>query len=112
MAERTAIEWTDATFNPWWGCARVSPACARCYADVLARRYGHALWGPMAAAFFCDRIGLIRGPWNREASRRGRIRSVFCASMADVFEDAASSSPGAAPLVPASRRRRGSTGSS
>ncbi len=45
MSERSAIEWTDATFNPWWGCVRVSPACAHCYADALAKRFGRpGLW--------------------------------------------------------------------
>ena len=32
MAEKTNIEWCDATFNPWMGCTRVSPACDDCYA--------------------------------------------------------------------------------
>lgn len=34
MAETSAIEWTDATFNPWIGCTKVSPACDNCYAAV------------------------------------------------------------------------------
>ncbi len=33
MAERSNIEWTDATFNPWIGCTKVSPACDHCYAE-------------------------------------------------------------------------------
>ena len=32
MAEESGISWTDATFNPWIGCTRVSPACDHCYA--------------------------------------------------------------------------------
>ena len=44
MSDVTKIEWTDHTFNPWWGCSRVSPACRFCYADRDARRYGHELW--------------------------------------------------------------------
>jgi protein gp37 len=32
MAEQIAISWADATFNPWIGCTRVSPACDHCYA--------------------------------------------------------------------------------
>lgn len=47
MAENTAIEWTDATFNPWWGCQKVSPACDHCYAERDAKRFaaGQVLWG-------------------------------------------------------------------
>lgn len=33
MAETTKIQWCDATFNPWIGCAKVSPGCANCYAE-------------------------------------------------------------------------------
>ncbi len=88
MAERSAIEWTDATFNPWWGCVRVSPACAHCYADALARRYGYRLWGADGGRRFLSEAHW-RHPirWNREAERTGVPRRVFCASMADVFED-------------------------
>ncbi|HTN60941.1 MAG TPA: DUF5131 family protein [Devosia sp.] len=46
MAENSSIEWTDHTFNPWMGCTRVSPACDRCYAEVLVgRRFKRANWG-------------------------------------------------------------------
>lgn len=44
MRENSAIEWTTHTFNPWWGCARISPACVHCYADSQAQRYGHQVW--------------------------------------------------------------------
>jgi|SRR5882724_1986850 len=40
MSERTGIEWTDATWNPWYGCRKVSPACAHCYAEREMTRYG------------------------------------------------------------------------
>lgn len=88
MAERSAIEWTDNTFNPWWGCQRVSPACARCYADSLARRYGHSLWeadGPRRILSDAHWLKPLR--WNARAEQRGEPLKVFCASMADVFED-------------------------
>ena len=38
MARDSRIEWTDHTFNPWWGCTKVSPACDHCYAETWARR--------------------------------------------------------------------------
>ncbi len=40
MGERSAIEWTQATYNPWRGCDKVSPGCARCYMFSEQRRYG------------------------------------------------------------------------
>lgn len=40
MGESTAIEWTDATWNPWRGCDKVSPGCAHCYMFRDQRRYG------------------------------------------------------------------------
>src|SRR6266571_2780537 len=88
MAEQTAIQWTDATFNPWWGCERVSPGCAHCYADTLARRYGHRLWDAGSSRrFFSDQHWAQPIKWNREAEARRAVLKVFCASMADVFED-------------------------
>src|SRR5712691_10007482 len=94
MADRTAIQWTDATFNPWWGCERVSPACAHCYADTLARRYGHSLWGSDSPRRFLSEQHW-RQPirWNHLAEERGAPTKVFCASMADVFEDRAELRP-------------------
>ena len=40
MGERTAIGWTDATWNPWYGCTKVSPGCAHCYMFRDQIRYG------------------------------------------------------------------------
>lgn len=40
MSERTGIEWTDAIWNPWIGCHKISPACAHCYAEREMTRYG------------------------------------------------------------------------
>ncbi len=105
MADDTKIEWADDTVNPWWGCAKVSPACANCYAESLDARFhpdrhilyqggtytekgGH--WGATAprkiridkAIADLERIA-------RRGDREGRPRRVFIASMADVFEDRA-----------------------
>jgi protein gp37 len=41
MGEASAIEWTNATWNPWMGCTKVSPGCARCYMFREQRQYGH-----------------------------------------------------------------------
>ncbi|HET8895415.1 MAG TPA: DUF5131 family protein [Gaiellaceae bacterium] len=40
MADTSAIEWTDATWNPWMGCEKVSPGCAHCYMYREQRQYG------------------------------------------------------------------------
>ena len=40
MAQSTGIEWAEATWNPWYGCHKVSPACAHCYAERDMTRYG------------------------------------------------------------------------
>ena len=88
MADETAIEWTDHTFNPWWGCSRVSPACRFCYADDQAKRYGHQVWRRHGPRRMLSEANWQRPlKWNREAEVRGVRAMVFCASMADVFED-------------------------
>jgi protein gp37 len=46
MADRSAIEWTDATWNPVQGCTRVSEGCRNCYAEVMAARFSDpGQWG-------------------------------------------------------------------
>jgi protein gp37 len=87
MAKNSHIEWTHHTFNPWWGCKKVSPACDNCYAELWAKRMGHQLWGIDAPRrFFTDAHWREPLTWNEEAKRAGRRERVFCASMADVFE--------------------------
>jgi len=88
MSERTGIAWCDHTFNPWWGCMKVSPGCAHCYAETLAHRYGHEVWGPTGTRrFFGPRHWAEPMAWWRRAVRDGVRRRVFCGSMCDVFED-------------------------
>lgn len=41
MSEKSAIEWTEATWNPWMGCTKVSAGCDNCYMFSEQRRYGH-----------------------------------------------------------------------
>lgn len=90
MGDHSKIEWTDHTFNPWWGCERVSPGCQHCYAEAFSKRTGHAVWGRSAERRFFGESHW-RGPlkWDRWAVADGRRARVFCASMADVFEDRA-----------------------
>lgn len=87
MAKDSKIEWTHHTFNPWWGCAKVSPACKHCYAETWAKRVGSQVWGPQAPRrFFTDKHWNEPLRWNAQAKEDGVRRRVFCASMADVFE--------------------------
>ena len=86
MAEKT-IPWCDYTFNGWIGCTNVSPGCDNCYAEMIAKRFGLAEWGPHAER-------KLAGPaywekpiaWNRKAAKAGRPALVFSASMSDVFD--------------------------
>ncbi|MDR3406217.1 MAG: phage Gp37/Gp68 family protein [Chthoniobacter sp.] len=87
MAKNSPIEWTHHTFNPWWGCTKVSAACDNCYADTWARRMGHHLWGADAPRrFFTDHHWKEPLAWNADAEMNKARARVFCASMADVFE--------------------------
>jgi protein gp37 len=88
MGKESKIEWTHHTFNPWWGCVRVSPACKFCYAETWAKRLGADLWGKDAdRRFFTDAHWNEPRKWDKEAAADGERRRVFCASMADVFEN-------------------------
>lgn len=97
MAETTKIEWADSTWNPWIGCMKVSPACDHCYAeDMMDTRYGRVQWGgPGKGAGTRARTSAAywRKPlqWQKQApqfyDQHGRHRRVFCASLADVFDN-------------------------
>jgi len=87
MAKETKLEWVHHTFNPWWGCVKLSPACKNCYAEAWAKRVGSRVWGDDAERrFFSDKHWREPLRWNRDAEAAGERRRVFCASMADVFE--------------------------
>lgn len=87
MAENTHIEWATHTFNPWWGCTKVSDGCKHCYADTLSHRFGFSIWGPDAS-----RRAMTEGywkqlrRWNKQASDAVERPRVFVASMSDIFE--------------------------
>lgn len=88
MAKDSRIEWTQHTFNPWWGCTKVSPGCKYCYAETWAKRIGQHVWGPKAKRRdLTDNYWRQPIAWNKEAAGATQRPRVFCASMADVFED-------------------------
>ena len=96
MAENTKIEWTDHTFNPWEGCQRVGPGCDNCYAETRNARFagGQAVnWGPGAPRRRTSAANWnLPRRWNAQAeafqNQHGRRQRVFCASLADVFDNA------------------------
>ncbi len=84
MAEHSAIEWTDATWNPVTGCTKISPGCKHCYAERLAFRL-QAMGSRRYRAGFAvtlqpDQIAL--------PLRWRRPRRVFVNSMSDLFHEA------------------------
>ncbi|WP_370342497.1 DUF5131 family protein [Pararhodobacter marinus] len=88
MGENTKIEWATHTFNPWWGCTKVSEACKHCYAESWAKRVGQPVWGPNSdRRTFTEAHWQQPVNWNRKAAMEETRPRVFCASMADVFED-------------------------
>ncbi len=89
MAENSAIEWTDHTFNPWIGCTKVSPACDNCYAETLMdSRYGRVRWGSGEdRSRTAPSTWRMPRKWNNQAARTGDRPFVFCASLADVFDN-------------------------
>lgn len=74
MADRTTIEWTDATWNPVTGCTKVSPGCDHCYAERLTQRRG-------------GDFSKVTLHWDRIAQplRWKKPRRIFVCSMSDLF---------------------------
>jgi len=91
MGENSKIGWTDHTFNPWIGCQKVSPACDNCYAESWDKRFNGTRWGTHAVRTRTSASNW-RKPykWHEAASKRGKAWRVFCASLADVFDNHAS----------------------
>lgn len=87
MGDRTGIEWTNSTWNPWVGCTKISAACDHCYAETWAKRAGSPkLWhGERRRTSVANWQKPIK--WNREAASEGRRHRVFCASLADFFDN-------------------------
>jgi protein gp37 len=83
MADRSAIEWTEATWNPVTGCDKVSPGCAHCYAQAFAERWRGVPGHPYEQGFDL-RI------WPQRLShplKWKRPRMIFVNSMSDLFHE-------------------------
>lgn len=91
--EGTAISWADLTFNPWIGCQETgSPACKGCYARAFAEsRLKHMgiKWGPKEPRYKVSPGTWAKlNRWQRIARSEDATLTVFCASLADVFDNA------------------------
>jgi protein gp37 len=87
MAENSKIEWCDHTFNPVVGCTKISPACDHCYAENWAKRAGSPeLWEGERRRTTPENWNKP-SVWNRRAKALGVRYRVFCASLADVFDN-------------------------
>ena len=92
MAENTKIEWADRTFNPWRGCTKISDACDFCYAETLVTgRLQEDVWGNKPRKLAAESTWKAPLRWQRQAdafeAAHGRPQFIFCASLADVFDN-------------------------
>jgi protein gp37 len=97
MGAQSKIEWTDATFNPWVGCTKVRrrwgvpSACDFCYAEKWAKRSGQVEWGDHPRRRTTEAYWRNPLTWNAQAKtfqiKNKRRQRVFCASLADVFDN-------------------------
>jgi len=97
MAAQSKIEWTDSTFNPWVGCTKVAraggapSACDYCYAEKWAKRSGQVEWCILPGRRTTESYWRAPFAWNSRArlfqTEHGRRQRVFCASLADVFDN-------------------------
>jgi protein gp37 len=93
MGTNSKIEWTDHTFNPWVGCTKITPGCDHCYAEGWAKRSGLVRWGNHPRRRTTESYWRAPVKWNARAADfarlHGRRQRVFCASLADVFDNQA-----------------------
>lgn len=81
MSDKSAIEWTDSTWNPVTGCTKISPGCAHCYAETFAERFrgvrGHPYEQGFDLKLWPERLRLPL-TWREP-------RLIFVNSMSDLF---------------------------
>jgi protein gp37 len=83
MADRSLIEWTDATWNPIRGCTKISPGCAHCYAERFAERFRGVPGHPFEQGFDLRLIPeALELPYKWKKPRR-----IFVNSMSDLFHE-------------------------
>jgi protein gp37 len=83
VSDKSAIEWTDATWNPVTGCTKVSPGCDHCYAETFAERFrgtpGHHFENGFDLTLRPERLGHPLA-WKKP-------KRIFVNSMSDLFHD-------------------------
>jgi protein gp37 len=81
VSDKSAIEWTDATWNPVRGCHKISPGCGHCYAETFAERFRGVAGHPYEQGFdpriVPDKLD--------EPMRWKKPRRIFVNSMSDLF---------------------------
>ena len=83
MSLNSAIEWTDATWNPVRGCTKISPGCKHCYAEVFAERFRGVKGHPYERGFDLRLVPEKLG----EPLRWRTPKMIFVNSMSDLFHD-------------------------
>ncbi|MDF2621439.1 MAG: hypothetical protein K0S00_4098 [Xanthobacteraceae bacterium] len=96
MGDRSAIEWTDATWNPIVGCSVVSPGCTNCYAMRQAARiermqpgshYAGTVQPSKAGPVWTGKVALAPEHILTQPLRWRRPRRIFVNSMGDLFHE-------------------------
>lgn len=83
MATQSKIEWTEQTWNPAVGCSKVSPGCAHCYAEVMARRLK-----AMGVRGYEKGFEITLLPYRLEEPLRRKTPTIyFVNSMSDIFHE-------------------------
>ena len=83
MALNSAIEWTDATWNPLRGCTKISPGCTHCYAETFAERFRGVKGHPYEQGFD---LRMVPGKLG-EPLRWRKPKMIFVNSMSDLFHE-------------------------
>jgi protein gp37 len=87
VSEHTEIAWCDHTFNPWWGCSKVSEGCKNCYAERVSARFGGDHWGDgKQRRTFGTKHWLEPLKWSARVTKTGIRERVFSGSMCDIFD--------------------------
>ena len=84
MADKSAIEWTEATWNPVTGCDKVSPGCAHCYAETFAERFRGVPGHPYEQGFELQALAASGSSIHCVGSGP---RMIFVNSMSDLFHE-------------------------
>lgn len=81
MADKSSIEWTNATWNPVTGCTKISPGCDNCYAERFAERFRGVAGHPFEPGFDLT----LRPERLKQPLQWKQRRMIFVNSMSDLF---------------------------